>query len=165
MKQDFPEVLDFTRVVPASLFSKSLALTYTDDSGEKISHNEEHIYLADSSFFDIFSFPLLSGDPSSALKEPQSIVISESLAKKYFRDVEPIGKNLVLGRQFSLMVTGVFKDIPENSHIRFDCLLSFSTLGPQMSTNWKWPEYYTYVQLHPDADPQGARGQVPAFHR
>ena len=113
MKRDFPEVMDFTRVVQASLFSKSLALTYTDDSGERISHNEENIYLADSSLFTIFTFPLVSGSASSALKEPQSIVISESLAKKYFRDSDPMGKNLVLGKQFSLLVTGIFKTVIE----------------------------------------------------
>ncbi|MCG8307084.1 MAG: ABC transporter permease [Cytophagales bacterium] len=163
MKRDFPEVMDFARVVPAALFSKSLALSYTNDSGEKISHNEEHIYLADSSFFSIFSFPLVAGAPSSALHQPQSIVISESLAKKYFRDVDPIGKNLVLGKQFSLLVTGVFQDIPENSHIKFDCLISFSTLGPQMDNNWKWPEYYTYVQLYPDADPKELESKFPEF--
>lgn len=163
MKRDFPEVMDFTRVVQASLFSKSIALTYTDDSGEKISHNEENIYLADSSFFTIFTFPLISGSASSALKEPQSIVISESLAEKYFRDSDPMGKNLVLGKQFSLMVTGIFKDIPENSHIKFDCLISFSTLGPQMSTIWKWPEYYTYVQLYPDASAIELEAKFPEF--
>ena len=163
MLQDFPEVIDFTRVVPASLFSKSLALSFTNDAGEKISHNEENIYLADSSLFSIFSFPLTSGTASNVLKEPQSIVISESLAQKYFRDTDPIGKNLVLGKTFSLMVTGIFKDIPENSHIKFDCLLSFSTLGPQMSTIWKWPEYYTYVQLHPEADPIQLEAKFPEF--
>jgi putative ABC transport system permease protein len=163
MKRDFPEVMDFTRVVQASLFSKSLALSFTSDKGEKISHNEENIYLADSSFFSIFSFPLLAGSPSTVLKEPLSIVISESLAKKYFRDIDPIGKNLVLGKQLSLLVTGVFKDIPENSHIIFDCLISFSTLGPQMDINWKWPEYYTYVQLHPNAKPDELERKFPEF--
>jgi putative ABC transport system permease protein len=163
MLRDFPEVKNFTRVVQASLFSKSLALTYTSDSGEKISHNEEHIYLADSSFFSIFSFPLLSGEPATVLAEPRTIVISESLAKKYFGAIDPLGKNLVLGKTFSMLVTGVFKDIPENSHITFDCLVSFSTLGPQMDENWKWPEYYTYVQLYPDVDPAELESKFPAF--
>ena len=163
MKMDFPEVSNFTRIVPASLFSKSIALSYVDENGNRISHNEESIYLADSSFFSMFSFPLISGAPSSVLKEPQSIVISESLAKKYFQGVDPIGKNLVLGKQFSMMVTGVFKDIPENSHIMFDCLISFSTLGPTFSNNWKWPEYYTYVQLNPQADPEQLEAKFPEF--
>ncbi|MFC2124754.1 ABC transporter permease [Bacteroidota bacterium] len=163
MKQDFPEVLDFARLVPTSLFTKAVVMSYINESGEKISFNEESIYFTDSSFLSIYSFPFLYGDPNSALVNPASVVISESISRKYFRDIDPVGNTLLLNGGWPLKVTGVFKDIVENSHIKFDFLISFTSLGSMSQNSWKWPEYYTYVQLYPGTDPQQLEDKFPEF--
>lgn len=153
MKADFPEVLDFVRMVGLSLFMNASTLSYDDHRGEPKRFNEGNIYIADASFFTIFSYPLLAGDKKNCLSERNSIVISATEAKKYFGTKNPLGKILTLNGRMPMKVTGVFKDIPENSHIKFDMLISFVTVGPKWGYNeWGWPEFYNYVILAPGTD-------------
>ena len=164
MLTDFPEVAQYTRIFNPSNMGFNLALSYTNAAGKRIFTAEEQIFAADSTFFSVFSFPFISGNPTSALNEPNSIVLSTSLAKKYFGNEDPMGKLLTLyGR--TIKVTGVYQDIPGNSHLKFDGLLSFKSLLNRIGDNnlWIWPEFYTYVVLKPNANPKAVEAKFPAF--
>lgn len=164
MKADFPEVKDFARLVPPSIFLPGSTITYTDTKGQDVTLNQDKMFIADPSFLSMFSFPFVAGDPATALNEGRSIVISESMAKKYFGRADPIGKSVTLNRQLPLKVTGVFKDVPENSHLKFDMLISFLTMGEKFGYDeWGWPEFYTYVELAPGTDPKKIEARFPAF--
>ena len=164
MAADFPEVKEFARVVRPTLFVSATTISYTDKAGQDVTFNQEKIYIADPSFLTMFSFPFVSGDPASALKEARTIVISQSVAQKYFGNANPMGKLLTLNRQMPLKVTGVFKDVPENSHLKFDMLVSFPTMGEKFGyTIWGWPEFYTYVKLAPGTDPKKIEAKFPPF--
>jgi putative ABC transport system permease protein len=164
MKAEFPEVTNFARVVNSSLLIPASSMSYTDAKSNTITFNEGKIFLADPSFLTMFSFPFISGTPSKALSEASSIVISKTIAEKYFGKENPVGKTLNLNRQLPLTVTGVFEDVPENSHIKFDMLISFKTLGDNWQyDNWGWPEFYTYVSLVPGTDPKKVEAKFPAF--
>lgn len=111
---------------------------------------ETDVFAAESSFFDVFSFPLLEGSPGTSLDDPNMIVITGSLAQKYFGDEDPLGKTIemqALGQKDFFQVTGVMEDIPQNSHFRFDMLISMKTIYPEPSMGWTWNNYATYVTL------------------
>jgi len=163
MKADFPEVTDFARVVTTSLFGAGFTMSYTDNKGNTNTFNEDKIFIADPSFLRLFSFPFIEGNPNTALAETNTIIISQSVATKFFGKENPIGKTLYVNKQQPFKVTGVFKEVPENSHIKFDMLVSFKVLGGQQDDNWRWPEYYNYVLLAPGTDPKKVEAKFPAF--
>jgi len=164
MKADFPEVKDFARIVHPSVFGRGATISYNDQKGNVKTFNEEKIYIADPSFLTLFSFPFLTGDPGHVLQQPNSIVISESMVEKYFGKGDPIGQNLTFNGDVQFKITGVFKDVPANSHIKFDFLFSFATLGEKWGyTFWTWPEFYTYVLLAPGTDTKKVEAKFPAF--
>ena len=165
MKADFPEVETFTRMLHPSNVGANMDLSYNNDVGQKISYLEEKTYLADSAFFHIFSFPFIAGDRMQAMNNPGSIVLSASMAKKYFGSSDPIGKILQINSQRDLKVTGVFKDLPENSHLDFNALISFNTFfnNISQSNSWIWPEFYTYVLLKPGTNPEAVEAKFPAL--
>lgn len=165
MKKDFPEVVDYVRMVNVSLFMNASAMSYTPQPGaESKTFNEPNIFLADSSFFKVFSYPLLKGDRNHCLTEPRAIVISATTARKYFGNNNPINQTLTLNGDLPLKVTGVFADVPENSHIKFDMLISFETAGHEWGNdNWRWPEFYNYVLLAPGTDVKKLEAKFPAF--
>jgi putative ABC transport system permease protein len=172
MKQEFPEVIDFARAAPLHLVMNASMVSYTEGS-RTTTFNEDRIWMADPSFLTMFSFPFVVGDPKTALTGGHSIVISNSTARKYFGNENPLGKTLSLNRETPFKVTGVFKDIPQNSHLKFDMLTSFQMLqftvfklldpGNYLDNTWIWPEFYTYVQLAPGTDPQKLEAKLPAF--
>jgi len=88
--------------------------------------NEKNVYLADSNFFMLFSFPLIKGDPATALKDVNSIVLTESTARKYFGNEDPMGKIVKMNLDRELKVTGIAKDVPPNSHLNFDMVIPLS---------------------------------------
>jgi putative ABC transport system permease protein len=109
---------------------------------------EDNFYWADSGFFEIFSFPLVSGDPSKALSEPHSMVISESIARKYFGSADPMGKVLkVFSDSTDYTITGVMKDIPPNSHIGCDIVVDFRSSWRGAQNEWTSNNIYTYLLL------------------
>jgi len=164
MKADFPEVKDFARLASPSVFLPATTITYMNPKGTDVTLNQDKIFFADPSFLTMFSFPFVAGDPATALNEAQSIVISESMAKKYFGNADPLGKTVTLNQHQPMKVTGVFKDVPENSHLKFDMLMSFLTIGDKWGyTQWGWPEFYTYVQLAPGTDPKTVEAKFPPF--
>ena len=117
----FPEVQAATRIFLDHLIIQKDQEQYAD---EKIAY-------ADSSLFSVFTFPLISGNPDNILKAPYSIVLSETSAKKYFGSKNPVGGILLVNGKERAQVTGVMKDIPQNSHFRVDMLVSMSTLGEE----------------------------------
>lgn len=109
---------------------------------------EKKFMYADSTFFDIFSFKLLEGDPRQALMYPKNVVLTKSVAKKYFNNQSPVGKTLKVGTDgVDYLVTGVMEDCPSNSQMRFDMLASFSTLGVNQEVTYTNANYTTYLLL------------------
>jgi putative ABC transport system permease protein len=151
LKNNFPEVKRFTRLFPVSG-----VISYESPANGLISHLEEKMQIVDSSVFEIFDFNLLRGDPSTALEGPGKVVVSGKAAKKYFGDTDPIGQWLTWNGNQRFEVSGVFADIPENSHIKFDFMLSYATLNRQTDnqseTSWGWYDFNTYVLLEPGTD-------------
>jgi len=128
--------------------------------------NEKKFMYADSTFFDFFSFPLVKGDPHSALAGPHKVIVTESSARKYFGDEDPLGKLLQVASDTDLyVVTGVIKDCPSNSQIRFDFLASFSSLGitkDYESSYWD-ANYVTYLLLKNKTSIGELQAKLPAF--
>lgn len=165
MRAEFPEVVNYARVVDPSLFIPSSAISYKDHAGNLTTFNEGKMYIADSTFFTMFSYPLIRGSAATVLSQPNVIVISQAAADKYFGKEDPVGKTVYLNQRMPFTISGVFKDIPENSHIKFDMLISFKTIdnNGMMAGNWTWPEFYNYVQLAAGADPKKIEAKFPAF--
>ncbi len=138
LKQEFPEVIDSVRVIDFSGL-----VTW-----EEKKYDEIGAYV-DPSFFEIFSFPFVKGDSKTALLAPSSIVITQEMAKKFFGTEDPLGKNLKLNDTLDLTVTGVIKDMPQNSHIHFAFLLPFDIFEKRdrEPTHWGRFQIYTYVML------------------
>ncbi len=143
LEDTYPEVVAATR-----LGTESRPLSYGDKK-----FLEQGIY-GDPKLFEVFTFPLVKGDPETALAEPYSVVISRRLADKFFRDADPIGKVLRLDDKMDFRITGIAENVPPNSHIQFDYILSFATLkamGNRGIERWGTIDYCTYVLLS-DAD-------------
>jgi putative ABC transport system permease protein len=115
--------------------------------GEK-SFKEDRIVFADATFFNIFSIPVVKGDPRTALKDPRTLVLSRKTAEKYFSDEDPIGKILKLDNRTDFIVTGVFEEIPDNSHFHYDILLSMESHEDSNNQIWLSNDYPTYIRLH-----------------
>lgn len=122
---------------------------------------ERSMLVADSNFFTFFSFPVLKGNADSFLKGPNKLVITESAAKRYFGDEDPIGKIMMRGSERTACeVTGVVKDPPYNSHIPFDMVLSGESWNYMKSTQWTSNNLYTYFKIYPGADLSAIRHQL-----
>lgn len=128
---------------------------------------EEHCAYVDPAFFAVFDFPLLHGDRRTALSSPSSVVLSESTAKKYFGDSDPMGQTLLIRDEgIAVKVTGVMKDMPENTELKADLLVSKSTTAQsdaEWDKHWGNIGLYTYVLLRPDADVRALQKKFPAF--
>ena len=146
---------------------KAAARVFMDDMIIQSNPNnatKEEIAYADASVFSIFTWPLLRGDSRHLFDAPYNVVLSESAAKKYFGDEDPIGKTLLINGQQSAAVTGIMKDIPYNSHLRVDMLFSISSLvNANWDHNWRSFGFYTYLLLQPGADAAKLSAKLPAF--
>lgn len=137
-KREFPEVVNIARMGKPDVTT----LQY----GDKI-FNEKNFLYAEAPFFEMFTFPLLQGDPATVLKEPNTLVITVAAAKKYFGNEDPVGKIIKQGTT-DLRITGVMADVPENSQLKFD----FVGSAPVSTVEeWSPANYYTYVQLRAGA--------------
>ncbi len=148
--QEFPEVLEMTRI---SHWYEPVSLWLEDDRHRIVTNG---LY-AESSFFDVFSFTLLRGNPQTVLADPFSIVLTETLANELFPESDPIGKVLRIGsRQQPYRITGIVEDCPVNSHIRYNLLRSYPSLQGSSSANfYEWDaniNAMTYVKLAPGSD-------------
>jgi putative ABC transport system permease protein len=128
---------------------------------------DNHLIYADTSFFRIFTFDMEYGDPVTALKVPYSVVLTESIAKKFFGDTNPVGENILLNNQYNLTITGVIKDPPVETHLAMNLLVSFETLveqrGHHIFDDWGNMMYYTYLKLKPFVDPDTFTSKISNF--
>ncbi|MFA6085222.1 ABC transporter permease [Mucilaginibacter sp.] len=109
---------------------------------------QEHRFVyADPQVFDVFTLPMLQGDPKTALNDPKSVVINETTAKKYFNTTDAVGKSLIFNDTLLYKVTGVIKDIPKQSHFNFDFLLAMSGLNESKENSWLSNNFNTYLLL------------------
>ncbi|WP_400077331.1 ABC transporter permease [Winogradskyella sp. R77965] len=155
--KEFPEILKFARIVNEEF-------TFVKGEDKFI---EDEIILADSSFFEIFDFELIKGDIRNSLKNPYNLVISQSIATKYFGDNDPVGQNMIV-EEFDTptTVTGVMKDIPENSHIQADIIVSMSTYTAAPSTrDEQWSNYRpsVYILTADGTNPKDLEAKFPDF--
>lgn len=155
-KANFPEVVHYTRMM-----QPSVVFRYEDRF-----FKEDHVCFASEDFFKMFSVRLIEGVDSLVLKEPFKIVISESFAKKYFGDENPLGKTLRQNGKTDYEVTGIFEDLPVNTHMEFDALMSFESLKKLWNdeiTSWNWDGFYTYLELKEGTDPREFESKLPAL--
>ena len=173
LKAELPEVVEYTRLYNLG-YKNNVVVTYEDAPNGPVQFKHRKLMYADSAFFSMFSFPLLSGNPHTMLAEPFTIAISESYAKRYFGEEEPIGKMLRLqDDDFNdelCKVTGVFKDIPHNSHLKFDVLISYKTLynrgeyaRERYDLTWRRKDFYTYILVKEGTDPAQLSAKFPAI--
>jgi putative ABC transport system permease protein len=133
--------------------------------GEK-SFMETGVCHADNSIFDVFTFPFVDGDPATALVDPFTVVISETMVQKYFKNKDPIGQTLEINGRGPFAITGVFKDIPQNSHFKFNIAASFETLYAEdqaLMENWFHIQFFTYLLFNENADITNFTAKLPEF--
>ncbi|MBC7920230.1 MAG: ABC transporter permease, partial [Ferruginibacter sp.] len=126
---------------------------------------EERVIFVDSTLFDVFTLPVIAGNPGNALGQPNSVVITETTARKYFGTANALGKVLRFNNHDDYQVTAVIRDIPANSHFRFDFFLSMQNLAESRQQNWVSHNFNTYVVLRKDADPRQLEAKFPEVIR
>jgi putative ABC transport system permease protein len=152
LKAEYPEIEQATRIIP--------------EGGGIISYNNKllkvsDILFADANVFTVFTYPLLHGDAKTALSKPESIVLTESLAKKFFSDpAQAINQTIHFENNFPNIITGIIKDVPKNSHIRFSALRS---LPKNYSGDWQNFNVYTYLLLAKGMDYKKLEAKLPQF--
>jgi putative ABC transport system permease protein len=165
MKDDYPEVLNYTRVLP----NGNVFITYNDKKIPK-----EQSLAVDNSFFSMFSYPFLAGDSKAALKEANTVIISETLARKIFdvrgNNFDPyVGKLITVAQDtFPSKVVGIIKDVPENSILQFDVLISYQTVihsygFKQADYDFTDSDFWHYIQLKPGTDYKAFDAKLAAF--
>ncbi len=155
MTEEYPEVENFTRIG---------RLQNTTVRWGDTQFQETLVGFADPSFFEIFSFPFTSGDAATALTRPNTIVVTQEMAAKYFGESDPVGQILRIGGEEDYTVTGVVTNVPRNSTIQFNMLRSFETLlieRPVLRDAWFSIEFTTYLLLSDDADWKAVEGKFP----
>lgn len=169
MKKDFPEVQDFCRLIDASFLIANEAT--------QAKFRETKGYFADQSSLKMFNIPLMQGNPSTALTGPDKMIISKSMATKYFGTKEALGRQLTIrgeGVSQTYEISGVFSDYPANSHLDIKYLISYDAFkkiiltvwgdsSNPAETAWGWYDYYTYLQLKPGTDVNKLAAKLPAF--
>ncbi len=139
LKQNFPEVASAVRM-------RATRAIWLIRFGDREFY-EDRVYWTEPSLFDVFTIPLLKGNPATALEGQNKAVISESMARKYFGEVDPMGEVMRLDNTYSFTITGVMEDFPGHTHFTADMFLSFGT-ELQFMDNWWSATYYTYLRLH-----------------
>lgn len=157
LKADFPEIEKVVQFMsPASLLLQH---------GEK-RFQQENLLVIDSTVFDVFSWKLLSGNPHTALTAPNSIVLTQSVARKFFDNENPVGQLLRVDNQYTYLVTGVMEDVPANSQFTFTGLISMTTaikMRSDIFDMWGYVDFYTYLLLKENTDVQSLQTQSAAF--
>ena len=173
LMEELPEVEGYARMYNLG-YKNNLIITNEEAQPEPIAFKHRHFLYADSAFLPLMGYEMVSGDPSSALAEPLKAVISEAYAIKYFGKENPIGKTLRMQdddyNDERVQVTGVFKDLPQNTHLKFDVLFSYKTLfgrgewAPgRYGTTWRRNDMYTFLKLKPGTDPIALETKFPAI--
>ena len=158
LERDFPEVAESTR-----FYALECDAAATDGAGQQTALKENKVYFVDEAFLNVFSFPLLQGAVAD-MQEPNAALITQSTARKYFGDENPVGKSIKLenhnqGLLLNATVRGVCQDIPANSHLQFDFLVS----AVRGEGSWHYADHHTYVVLQPGAKAEALEAKLPAF--
>src|ERR1022692_3654666 len=156
LKNDFPEIEQVARF-------RSRGGNQVKKGNEDI-HEDMMVY-ADNSIFDIFTLPMISGDPANALTEPNTIVITERIAKKYFDRTNVAGQVLIFNDNEPYKITGVIKDIPRQSHFNFDFFIAMPGLPESKESSWLSNNFNTYILLKSGADYKKLAAKLPEFIR
>ena len=158
-KDAFSEVEDYVK-----LRRRGVAIMDYGDKNIKV----EKVYLASRSFFSIFSYPLLEGDSKSALVEPNTIVLSKSVADRIFGKETAIGKTIQINKSRAFKITGIYADMPANTHLKADILISYATFlndvkpdNPELA--WQWDGCLTYLKLRAGTDVPTLEAKFPAL--
>ena len=158
---DFPEIKNMTRLLGAG----TVPFKYKD---KLIA--EDDVYFADENLFDVFTLKVLKGNPQMALKDPNSVMLTEDVAKKYFGNEDPMNKVIKVNNQFDVKITGIYKGFPENSFMHPAILISFNTLkdsavygAENLRTNWGNNSFFTFLELPNHYDPNKMIARFPAF--
>ncbi len=159
----YPGVIGYARILPTL---GDVLLKSTDTEG--VEFYENRFYWADSTVFDIFTFPLRRGDAQQALMEPNTVVISEAMAQKYFGDADPIGKQLIIdiGMTWEFQVSGIMENPPRNAHFRPDFLGSMSTFEQYEildQDDWSHAYYHSYILLDDPTSAASLEATLPTF--
>lgn len=167
IKEELPEVELITSIHTPGDF----IVSYTNAANEVLTFEEDNIFAADTNFFKMFTFEMVKGNAASALREANTLVLSESTAKKYFGPEDPIGKMVYLGTPNSdnrqaYEVTGVVKDVPENTYFQFDILLSTKGFPiERFYWSWIWTQLETYVRLNENAKLEDVKAKLATIPR
>ncbi len=156
LKLNFSEVKKFTR----------LSRHYATVSSGDTFFREEDLYFASEDFFEVFSIRLIEGVDSLVLKEPFTMVLSQSMARKYFGSENPVGKTLKANGDTDYEVSGVFEDLPVNTHMQLDGLISFVSLEKLQNDpllSWNWDGFMTYLLLEDQVDAKAFEAKLPDF--
>jgi putative ABC transport system permease protein len=164
---DIPEVKTYIRTHP---MYGGAVVTYTPHTGSPAIFYEENMQYADSTFLDVFTYESKAGDLNTALDKPNSVVITEKTAQRYFGSEDAMGKTLQISGGWAdglYEVSAVLKELPQNSHVSFDFLFPIHNLlanGQYKNDDgWGWNNFVTYVELHPNTNPKAAEEKLPAF--
>src|SRR4051794_32183708 len=159
MQKEILEVTSITRIRPN--WGGSYVIKY---GNKKIT--EEKLFGVDSSFFDVFTFPFIYGNAKTAFKDVNSIVLTQTAAKKFFGNENPVGKVLEVDAFGPMMVSGVLKDVPPNSHFHFDYLVSFRKQpgNPSLDNNWQGYNDYTYAKTKPGTNISNVVKKIQAIN-
>lgn len=155
LSNEFPEIEKSVRILPGG----NIILKKDRDS-----FYEQNLLFVDPDFLKVFTFKLISGDPSTALTQPNSIILSESAAKKYFGEENPIGQVLIIAKKVPLTVTGVSQNIPRTSSLRFEFLVSMETmrsLSSDVLDDWNVNRLMTFLLLSKDVDSTAIEKRLP----
>jgi putative ABC transport system permease protein len=156
LKEHFPEVENGVRFYNSSAFRPFVVRTNNN------LFEESRFFYADSSFFDVFSFDLIKGNTRTALRDPNTVVLTEAMARKYFGTEDPLGKNIqVNGKEYA--ITGVMNNVPDNSTYKFDFIGSFASIPAAKNITWWSANYQTYVILKAGTDLELMQEKVNAL--
>lgn len=161
LKNEFPDMI--SNVVRVFNFQSPRSFVEYQDN----KFNEKRFFFADSTFFEIFDYEFIKGNSKTALNENGAVVITTSMAEKYFGNGDPMGQTIRFETRLELHVTGVIKDIPDQSHFKFDFIGSMSSLrsqfGGKLPQTWVWNPCWTYLQLNKNVNPKAIEARFPEF--
>jgi len=158
IREDFPVDAKVTRVK-----NYERQVRYKD----KQSYEKFFLYV-EPEFLEMFSFPIIKGDSKTALREPYTVMITREMVKKYFGEEEPVNKIININNEQDYRIVGILENVPDNSHLKFDFLASFSTLlgtwGQNQLTSWQNSSVWTYLQLAKNSNPQKFNSQLKKYN-
>ncbi|MEO9964961.1 MAG: ABC transporter permease [Reichenbachiella sp.] len=163
LRSEFPSIVE----KQVRLFDYQSPSLMLENKETNKTFNETRIFFADSTFFDVFDFELVKGDKETALDEPNALLITESMAKKYFGNQDPMGKILRFQAERDLIVKGILADTPHNTHFQFDFIGSMATVRQSFNGNlprtWYWNPCWTYLVLNESSEPKDLEVFFPDF--